>query len=195
MASVAEVIVETLIAAGVRRIYGVVGDSLNGLTDSLRKSGKIEWIGVRHEEVAAFAAAVAERAAATLRRLPMFADPSTTTVMPASDSDRSSFLAWLGDTSAFSTAWASVADVSWPPEAAACASSASVRVRTSGSDWRASVTNDLPVANSEHGRSGHGSAQNASTTTYWADSSVCGLMSRVGRWWAVQPRSNGQREL
>ncbi len=56
MASVAEVIVETLIAAGVRRIYGVVGDSLNGLTDSLRKSGKIEWIGVRHEEVAAFAA-------------------------------------------------------------------------------------------------------------------------------------------
>jgi pyruvate dehydrogenase (quinone) len=56
MASVAEVIVETLIAAGVRRIYGVVGDSLNGLTDCLRKSGKIEWIGVRHEEVAAFAA-------------------------------------------------------------------------------------------------------------------------------------------
>src|SRR5450755_1781307 len=56
MASVAEVIVETLIAAGVRRIYGVVGDSLNALTDSLRKSGKIEWIGVRHEEVAAFAA-------------------------------------------------------------------------------------------------------------------------------------------
>jgi pyruvate dehydrogenase (quinone) len=56
MASVAEVIVETLIAAGVRRIYGVVGDSLNGLTESLRKSGKIEWIGVRHEEVAAFAA-------------------------------------------------------------------------------------------------------------------------------------------
>ncbi len=56
MATVAEVIVETLIAAGVRRIYGVVGDSLNGLTESLRKSGQIEWIGVRHEEVAAFAA-------------------------------------------------------------------------------------------------------------------------------------------
>src|SRR5450432_4225328 len=56
MASVAEVIVETLVNAGVRRIYGVVGDSLNALTDSLRKSGKIEWIGVRHEEVAAFAA-------------------------------------------------------------------------------------------------------------------------------------------
>src|ERR1700722_14033538 len=56
MASVAQVVVETLIAAGVRRIYGVVGDSLNGITDSLRKSGAIEWIGVRHEEVAGFAA-------------------------------------------------------------------------------------------------------------------------------------------
>lgn len=56
MPSVAEVIVETLIAAGVRRIYGVVGDSLNGLTESLRKAKKIEWVGVRHEEVAAFAA-------------------------------------------------------------------------------------------------------------------------------------------
>jgi pyruvate dehydrogenase (quinone) len=56
MARVAEVIVETLVAAGVRRIYGVVGDSLNGLTEALRKSETIEWIGVRHEEVAAFAA-------------------------------------------------------------------------------------------------------------------------------------------
>jgi pyruvate dehydrogenase (quinone) len=56
MPSIAEVVVETLIAAGVRRIYGVVGDSLNGITESLRKSGAIEWIGVRHEEVAAFAA-------------------------------------------------------------------------------------------------------------------------------------------
>jgi pyruvate dehydrogenase (quinone) len=48
--------VETLAAAGVRRIYGVVGDSLNGLTESLRKQDRIEWIGERHEEVAAFAA-------------------------------------------------------------------------------------------------------------------------------------------
>lgn len=48
--------VETLAAAGVRRIYGVVGDSLNGLTESLRKQDRIQWIGVRHEEVAAFAA-------------------------------------------------------------------------------------------------------------------------------------------
>jgi pyruvate dehydrogenase (quinone) len=40
----------------VKRIYGIVGDSLNGLTDAVRRQGKIEWIHVRHEEVAAFAA-------------------------------------------------------------------------------------------------------------------------------------------
>jgi pyruvate dehydrogenase (quinone) len=43
-------------SAGVRRIYGVVGDSLNGITDSVRKRGDIEWIHTRHEEAAAFAA-------------------------------------------------------------------------------------------------------------------------------------------
>ena len=48
--------VETLAAAGVKRIYGIVGDSLNGFTDSLRRQGKIDWLHVRHEEVAAFAA-------------------------------------------------------------------------------------------------------------------------------------------
>src|ERR1700726_3156716 len=47
---------ETLAAAGVKRIYGIVGDSLNGLTDALRRQGRIEWVHVRHEEVAAFAA-------------------------------------------------------------------------------------------------------------------------------------------
>src|SRR5271163_4450498 len=54
--SVADQFVEILTIAGVKRIYGIVGDSLNGLTDSLRRQGKIEWIHVRHEEVAAFAA-------------------------------------------------------------------------------------------------------------------------------------------
>lgn len=53
---VADQFAETLAAAGVKRIYGIVGDSLNGLTDSIRRQGKIEWIHVRHEEVAAFAA-------------------------------------------------------------------------------------------------------------------------------------------
>ena len=52
----AEIIVETLVAAGVKRIYGVVGDSLNGLLEEIRKRKDIEWIGVRHEETAAFAA-------------------------------------------------------------------------------------------------------------------------------------------
>src|ERR1700682_3177509 len=56
MASVADVIIETLEQAGVERIYGVVGDSLNGLTESLRTRETIKWIHVRHEEVAAFAA-------------------------------------------------------------------------------------------------------------------------------------------
>jgi pyruvate dehydrogenase (quinone) len=54
--TVADQFVDVLTAAGVKRIYGIVGDSLNGLTDSLRRQGKIEWVHVRHEEVAAFAA-------------------------------------------------------------------------------------------------------------------------------------------
>jgi pyruvate dehydrogenase (quinone) len=56
MAKVAEVLVQTLVNAGVRRIYGVAGDSLNGMTETIRKSHQIEWLHVRHEEVAAFAA-------------------------------------------------------------------------------------------------------------------------------------------
>ena len=54
--TVAEILIETLNAAGVARIYGVVGDSLNGILEEMRRSKKIEWIGVRHEETAAFAA-------------------------------------------------------------------------------------------------------------------------------------------
>ena len=54
--TVADQFAEILAAAGVKRIYGIVGDSLNGLTDALRRQGKIEWAHVRHEEVAAFAA-------------------------------------------------------------------------------------------------------------------------------------------
>lgn len=53
---VADLIIETLQEAGVERIFGVVGDSLNGLTESLRERDAIEWVHVRHEEVAAFAA-------------------------------------------------------------------------------------------------------------------------------------------
>jgi len=54
--NVADQFAEILVAAGVKRIYGIVGDSLNGITDAIRRQGKIEWVHVRHEEVAAFAA-------------------------------------------------------------------------------------------------------------------------------------------
>src|ERR1700736_4471439 len=54
--TVADQFAEILAAAGVKRIYGVVGDSLNGLTDALRRQGEIEWLHMRHEEGAAFAA-------------------------------------------------------------------------------------------------------------------------------------------
>lgn len=54
--NVADLVTEVLHNAGVRRIYGVVGDSLNGITESLRERGDIEWIHTRHEESAAFAA-------------------------------------------------------------------------------------------------------------------------------------------
>ncbi len=52
----ADYMAETLAKAGVNRIYGVVGDSLNGFTDALRRLKSIDWIHVRHEESAAFAA-------------------------------------------------------------------------------------------------------------------------------------------
>ncbi|MBR0696864.1 ubiquinone-dependent pyruvate dehydrogenase [Bradyrhizobium lablabi] len=55
--NVADLIAETLIQAGVKRVFGIVGDSLNGLTEALRRRETIDWIHVRHEEVAAFAAA------------------------------------------------------------------------------------------------------------------------------------------
>lgn len=55
--SVADVMVETLKLSGVRRVYGIPGDSLNGFTDALRRDGTIAWEHVRHEEAAAFAAA------------------------------------------------------------------------------------------------------------------------------------------
>src|SRR3989440_1188112 len=54
--TVADVLVDTLAARGVERIYGVSGDSLNGITDSIRRHGHLRWVHVRHEETAAFAA-------------------------------------------------------------------------------------------------------------------------------------------
>lgn len=54
--NVADLLVHTLAETGVKRIYGVVGDSLNGITEAIRTHGGLEWVGTRHEEVAAFAA-------------------------------------------------------------------------------------------------------------------------------------------
>src|ERR1700730_16133305 len=54
--TIAEELVDVLAQAGVKRIYGIVGDSLNPITDAIRRSGKIQWVHVRHEETAAFAA-------------------------------------------------------------------------------------------------------------------------------------------
>jgi pyruvate dehydrogenase (quinone) len=54
--NVAEVMIATLKKSGVRRVYGVPGDSLNGFTDAIRRDGEVSWAHVRHEEAAAFAA-------------------------------------------------------------------------------------------------------------------------------------------
>jgi pyruvate dehydrogenase (quinone) len=54
--SIGELLVKTLALGAVKRIYGVAGDSLNGITDVIRRTGSIDWIHVRHEEAAAFAA-------------------------------------------------------------------------------------------------------------------------------------------
>ncbi len=54
--NVADLVAETLQQAGVHRVYGIVGDSLNAITEAPRKRGEIDWVHVRHEETAAFAA-------------------------------------------------------------------------------------------------------------------------------------------
>ena len=52
----ADGLVDSLVAAGVKNVYGLAGDSLNGVTDSIRTRDNIRWVPVRHEETAAFAA-------------------------------------------------------------------------------------------------------------------------------------------
>src|SRR5271155_111909 len=53
---VADTLVETAVRAGVERVYGVIGDSLNPIGDAIRRNGKLRWVHVRHEEAGAFAA-------------------------------------------------------------------------------------------------------------------------------------------
>ncbi|MET8654332.1 thiamine pyrophosphate-dependent enzyme [Nocardia aurea] len=54
--TVADELLEVLVQAGVRRVYGLVGDSLNAFSDAVRRDGRVEWVHVHHEEAAAFAA-------------------------------------------------------------------------------------------------------------------------------------------
>jgi pyruvate dehydrogenase (quinone) len=57
VATAADHVISALRISGVRRVYGLPGDSLNGFTDAIRRSGEISWEHVRHEETAGFAAA------------------------------------------------------------------------------------------------------------------------------------------
>ncbi len=59
-------IVTALADLGVRTVWGVVGDALNPVTDAIRREERIEWIGVRHEEAAAFAAGAQAQLTGTL---------------------------------------------------------------------------------------------------------------------------------
>ena len=56
MTTVAELLIEALAEHGVTQVWGVVGDALNPVTDAIRREDRVEWVGVRHEEVGAFAA-------------------------------------------------------------------------------------------------------------------------------------------
>lgn len=56
--TVAELLVENLVNAGVKRLYAVTGDSLNPINDAVRRDGRLEWIHVRHEEAGAYAASM-----------------------------------------------------------------------------------------------------------------------------------------
>src|ERR1700710_911725 len=66
MPTIAEMLVTSLADLGVRTMWGVVGDALNPVTDAIRCEDRIEWIGVRHEEVAAFAAGAQAQLTGTL---------------------------------------------------------------------------------------------------------------------------------
>ncbi|QUC57169.1 pyruvate oxidase [Streptomyces sp. A2-16] len=64
--TVARVIVDALSELGVRQVFGVVGDALNPVTDAIRTTDGLEWVGCRHEEAAAFAASAQAQLSGTL---------------------------------------------------------------------------------------------------------------------------------
>ena len=61
MVTVAENLIQTLVLNGVQRVYGLPGDSLNAVTEAIRTEEALEWVHVRHEEAAAFAAGAEAR--------------------------------------------------------------------------------------------------------------------------------------
>lgn len=64
--TVARVIVDALSELGVRQVFGVVGDALNPVTDAIRTTEGLEWVGCRHEEAAAFAASAQSQLTGTV---------------------------------------------------------------------------------------------------------------------------------
>lgn len=70
MVTVAESVVTALAEHGVTQMWGVVGDALNPVTDAIRTDGRIEWIGVRHEEAAAFAVSAQAQLTGAYRGVP-----------------------------------------------------------------------------------------------------------------------------
>ncbi|MDB5274833.1 MAG: thiamine pyrophosphate protein domain protein TPP-binding [Chitinophagaceae bacterium] len=56
--NVSDQIVEMLVNAGVKRVYAITGDSLNPINDAIRRDGRLQWVHVRHEEAAAYAASM-----------------------------------------------------------------------------------------------------------------------------------------
>lgn len=66
MPTIADLLIDSLAELGVKTVWGVVGDALNPVTDAIRRSDQIEWIGVRHEEVGAFAASAQAQLTGTL---------------------------------------------------------------------------------------------------------------------------------
>src|SRR2546428_8220972 len=82
MSTVGEQLVQVLRQAGVTRVYGVVGDSLNPFVDAIRRTEGIEWIHVRNEEAGAFAAAAEAHLTGRLAVCAGRCRPGNTTLLP-----------------------------------------------------------------------------------------------------------------
>jgi len=80
---VADLLVETLQAAGVRTCYGIVGDTMNRIAHAIDRS-KIDWVHMRHEEAGAFAAAAEASLTGVSRPAPEAAAPAVSTSSTAS---------------------------------------------------------------------------------------------------------------